>query len=386
MPTLPLEPGIQSRAQRAGYDPNILRDACVLIVGAGALGQNLAQNLALTGVRRLRLVDGDVFENHNRSRSPLHPRRGEYTAGDVILKATAVGHSVAAIHTDADAEVLVADTWIEQLGLGAFAEVDVIAACVDSLAARAKLARIALYLDIPIVDGGFSGPNLGMTVYPGGGDPETQPCWSCGGAALPGAFSCAAYAAEAETQAIIPAIQNGAAALGALCAEAVVSVLHGTEARPRRVALDLRTGESRVSFPQPDPECASGHRRLPEVELTEIRVESTVTETLEALGRPEALLFAPEPFVGRANCPGCLNTCVIGAPAHVWERDRRCVDCGGRWPRAEVQLPSPDVVDMLGHGSTLTLAQIGFAPGDVVELDTMAIRLAGTTRDLFTAV
>ena len=233
----------------------------------------------------------------------------------------------------------IADTWIEELGLGAFGGVDVIAACVDSLVARSYLARVAMLLAIPIVDGGFSGAQVGMTVYPGDGDPELTPCWSCAGEALPGAFSCEQYARYADTSGVVPAIQNGAAALGALCAEAIVGLLHGRAAEPRRVMLDLRSGEGEFP-PLPYPE-----RRPtpPASELTPsaVTVDATVSQALGQLGEG-AVLFPPDVFVERANCPepSCGATCEVGAPSTAGARSRRA-ECGGSWPRAAEQIPSP---------------------------------------------
>lgn len=393
MTELPTTPDMQSRAQRAGYEPAVIKRACVLVVGAGALGQNLAQNLALTGVRNLRIVDGDIFEEHNRSRSPLHPRRGTYALGDRLPKATCVAQELARIHVDDDAHILAADTWIEELGLGAFQHVDVIAACVDSLVARAYLARVAMLLDIPIVDGGFSGANLGMTAYPGAGDPQEAPCWSCAGDALPGAFSCVQYARYSDANGIVPAIQNGAAALGAMCAEAVMGILHDRERDPRRVALDLRSGDSQVFRPRPDPECSAGHRHLPAPRETSIAASATVVEALTELGAPSATVFPSDVYVERAHCPGCRVTCEVAAPTHRWRRNPRCIDCAGPWPRSEFEIPSPDVIDSgLGADhprSGLTLHELGLRPGDVLELDGApwpTIRLAGTPDDLFVEI
>ena len=45
MPALPIA-NVQSRALLAGYDPSILENSCVLVVGAGALGQNEMLDLA----------------------------------------------------------------------------------------------------------------------------------------------------------------------------------------------------------------------------------------------------------------------------------------------------------------------------------------------------
>ena len=392
MTLLPTTSDIHSRARLAGYDPTILDDACVLVVGAGALGQNLAMDLALSGVRELRIVDGDIFESHNRSRSPLHPRGGVRDGRATLPKASSVARELELIHIDDEALVRFADTWVEELGIGAFGGVDVIAACVDALPARAYLARMAMQLNLPIVDGGFSGADLGMTVYPRSEDPSFAPCWSCGGAPLPGVFSCEEYARHASAAGVVPAIQAGAAALGALCAEAVISLLHEREPLPRRVALDLRTGESRRFRPSADPQCAARHRRLPTVHETDLPVSATVADALIEIGATHATLFPPDIYVERANCPapGCHATCEVGAPGHRWRRDARCRSCGGPWSHAALQIPSPDMIDagltVEDARSSLTLERLGVRPGDVIELadwEHAAIRLRGGPDDLY---
>jgi molybdopterin/thiamine biosynthesis adenylyltransferase len=390
------KPDVQSRARLAGYRPAVLEGAVVLVVGAGALGQNVCQNLALSGVRELRLVDGDVFEDHNRSRSPLHPRRGAYRPGDSLPKASAVGLALTEIHVDERNSVRVADAWIEDLGFGAFAGVDVIAACVDSLTARAYLARAAMLLGIPIVDGGFSAENLGMTVYPCSPVPTDAPCWSCAGSPATGAFSCQTYARQSEQDGIVPAIQNGAAALGALCAEAVIELIHGKVQRSRRIVLDLRSGESRVFAPVPDPECAKSHRRMAVPLELDLEPAATAADLLNLVDEETAMMVLRDVFVERANCPStsCSRTMEVQAPVHEWQRDPLCARCGGRWALAEEQRPSPDTIDFAlarsdPRSEVYTLEQLGFHHGDLIELvecRQRSVRLSGGPADLFTRV
>lgn len=387
-----VEPDRQSRARRAGYDPEVLRDAAVIVVGAGALGQNVLLDLGLSGVSELRLVDGDIFEDHNLTRSPLFP--AERSAGEGLSKATAVGGALARLHTAERPRLRVADAWIEELGLGAFEGVDAIAACVDSLQARAYLAKVALLLGLPIVDGGFSGANVGMTAYPPPEDPTAAPCWRCGGAPVPGAFSCRQFAEYSAAAGVVPAIQNGAAALGALCSEAIVMSLHGRLAKPKRVSLDIRTGESLVFEPSPAPACAPGHRRLPEPVPSTAGVDASAGDLLaEHAGLDaDALLFLPDVFVERAPCPLCQATCKIDAPTHLWRRDSRCVECGGSWPAIAPGNQGQDVIcelDANHPAATRTLATFGVRPGDIVEIvgsESLPVRIAGSTDELWTDV
>ncbi|MFQ5422024.1 MAG: ThiF family adenylyltransferase, partial [Anaerolineae bacterium] len=53
------------------WQQEIVRDATVLIVGAGALGNEVLKNLALMGIGHLIIADFDTIEDSNLSRSVL---------------------------------------------------------------------------------------------------------------------------------------------------------------------------------------------------------------------------------------------------------------------------------------------------------------------------
>ena len=42
-----------------------MQDLSVLIVGCGAIGRNVASNVARLGIKQITLVDGDIVEEHN---------------------------------------------------------------------------------------------------------------------------------------------------------------------------------------------------------------------------------------------------------------------------------------------------------------------------------
>ena len=71
----------QGRFHRHGliewWDQQRLAGATALVLGAGALGNEIIKNLCLLGFGRIRIVDLDTVENSNLSRSPLFRERHE---------------------------------------------------------------------------------------------------------------------------------------------------------------------------------------------------------------------------------------------------------------------------------------------------------------------
>ncbi|MDB5324887.1 MAG: UBA/THIF-type binding protein, partial [Phycisphaerales bacterium] len=54
------------------WDQRRLSEAKVLVIGAGALGNEIIKNLALLGVGHVVIADKDTIENSNLSRSVLY--------------------------------------------------------------------------------------------------------------------------------------------------------------------------------------------------------------------------------------------------------------------------------------------------------------------------
>src|SRR5690606_34997943 len=83
-----------------------LREAAVLIVGAGALGASLAQHMVRAGVGTVRLVDRDYVEPSNLQRQVLFD---EEDARLALPKAAAAAAKLRRINGDLSIEAHVAD-------------------------------------------------------------------------------------------------------------------------------------------------------------------------------------------------------------------------------------------------------------------------------------
>jgi molybdopterin/thiamine biosynthesis adenylyltransferase len=146
-----------------------------MVVGVGALGCEIAKNLALVGIGTLTLVDMDIIETSNLSRQLLFQEmdRGR-------LKAEVAREKLESMNPNVNIQVHT--TKFQQLPMKVFEDADVIVGGLDSFRARFALNRIVHELSKPYVDGaatGFKG-NV-QVIIPKGCDiaPNPTPCLRC---------------------------------------------------------------------------------------------------------------------------------------------------------------------------------------------------------------
>ncbi|HZU29488.1 MAG TPA: ThiF family adenylyltransferase, partial [Candidatus Angelobacter sp.] len=135
------------------WDQEKLRSAKVLVIGAGALGNEILKNLALLGFANIVVVDLDSIEASNLSRSIL------YRASDVgRRKADVAADAVKNIFPDAHVHPITANV-VHGLGLGLFAWADVVLAGLDNREARLWINRACWKMNKPWIDGAIEGIN-----------------------------------------------------------------------------------------------------------------------------------------------------------------------------------------------------------------------------------
>jgi molybdopterin/thiamine biosynthesis adenylyltransferase len=379
-------------------------EAVALVVGSGALGQNVLLDLALSGVRELRLVDRDRFEGHNRTRSPFYPNPEEQERYG-LAKVRVVAEKLLPLMTAPEPIVRYADNWVQELGDGAFLGVSVIVSCVDTPLGRAYLSDKARLHGIPMIEAGFNGSQLSLSAYPAAEIDEARvaPCWRCANQELIGAFSCRFYAMAMEEAGIIPAIQNAASALAAFQAEAAVQAIHGEMPLAYRgFDLDLRTSRARPLLYSTDPDCPGEHRRLEgTAEFLELEAGSSLADLVRLVEQrlgAGARLELPSPFVWEAPCTTCGQGAAVHAPDWRWIMNPRCSACGGDTPRVPHggRPDSPWVTTWVASTTrpdllALPAAVVGFTPLTLLEAHTLEgkstiFRLAGNLDELFVQV
>jgi ubiquitin-activating enzyme E1 C len=133
-----------------GWDQEKLFSATVFVAGVGAIGCEVAKNLAMMGVGRLMIADYDRVELSNLSRQLLF-RDSDIGRG----KAEAAAERLREINPHVEVEAFEGD--IRELGEDTYRRADVLLSCLDNWASRRWYNSMAVYLGKPLVDGAMNG-------------------------------------------------------------------------------------------------------------------------------------------------------------------------------------------------------------------------------------
>ena len=128
-----------------------LREKRVLVVGCGGLGGHILDQLARIGVGKLRLVDGDVFEETNLNRQLLS--RISLLG---VSKAKAAGDHVAAVNPEIAVETVEAFMTEENVRT-LIADCDIVMDALDNIPSRRILSKACAEAGIPYVYGAIQG-------------------------------------------------------------------------------------------------------------------------------------------------------------------------------------------------------------------------------------
>jgi molybdopterin/thiamine biosynthesis adenylyltransferase/predicted RNA-binding Zn-ribbon protein involved in translation (DUF1610 family) len=169
----PTSPADYSRLAGTPFNSNRLRKLTAIIVGAGALGNEVARILGLLGAGNVKVVDPDIVQPSNLPRSLFFWDRN------------VIGHSKVAALTKAAVSWFPDTNWtpinaeIADVGFQKILGADLIFSCVDSDLARLETAYISTKLGIPVMDAGLGRQNFAhgrVTYFPG--KRETA-CYGC---------------------------------------------------------------------------------------------------------------------------------------------------------------------------------------------------------------
>ena len=147
-----------------------VNDAKVLVAGAGALGNEVLKNLALFGVGNIVIVDFDIVERSNLTRSVLFRADDAYNKSNkAVIAAQRVKELNPSVHV-----LPIAENLENGVGLGIYRRMDVIIGCLDSLQSRILLNRLCYRAGKTWIDGAIGDLEGQASVYQPG-----KCCYEC---------------------------------------------------------------------------------------------------------------------------------------------------------------------------------------------------------------
>jgi adenylyltransferase/sulfurtransferase len=161
-----------SRLDGTPFRRSSVRALRTVVVGAGALGNEVVKALGLLGVGDVLVVDPDRVEPSNLSRSVLF--RTPQAAG--ANKAAILAEACSALFPDTAWQA--AGHEFADLGFGHLRAADLVFGCVDNEMARLEMAYAAVKLDRPVCDGGLGSADVSrgrVSWFPG----RDAACHSC---------------------------------------------------------------------------------------------------------------------------------------------------------------------------------------------------------------
>ncbi len=220
------EESIVDRQERISWwRQDVVRDARVLVIGAGAIGNAALVNLALTGFGHIMICDMDTISTSNLSRTVLFRKEdvGQYKA-QVAAERT----KEMSVCPDVEVDYFIGDIMTE-LGNGIFRQFDVVLGCLDNLEARRSVNKRCNLLQIPFVDGGIDELRMSVATFH---YPHSS-CWACSVSSQQLAnermrrFSCDGKRLRNLMEGKIPTTQISTSIAGAMIVQETVKILHG---------------------------------------------------------------------------------------------------------------------------------------------------------------
>jgi len=334
----------------------------VIVIGAGALGNEVIKGLALLGIGRLVVVDLDRIETSNLSRSVL------FRAVDAGQpKAATAARAARDIYPDLLSVGLEADV-VHGIGTGLLRWSNLIIGAVDNREARLTINRLCYIVGTPWIDGAIEALSGVARVF----EPPEGPCYECSMSELDWKLlaqrhSCSLLNRELTAFGKVPTTPTTSAVIAGIQCQEALKLLHG---RPSSLSgggfvFDgLEHGSYPVRYSR-NPECLS-HEPLDEIVKTGGRAATTTVR--EALGwvrsrlDPRANLVFSRELLRALDCPACGRCEPMLRPLHaVREEEARCPGCGAR--RAPQLFHSVDGSETFLDRS---LAEIGVPAWDIV--------------------
>ncbi|WP_420630751.1 ThiF family adenylyltransferase [Candidatus Leptofilum sp.] len=313
------------------WQQEVVRNATILVVGAGALGNEVLKNLALMGIGNIIIADFDTIEDSNLSRSVL------FRASDRgRRKVDAAAERVKELNPDVNVKTWHGNINFE-MGLGVFRHVDAIVGCLDNREARLSINRFSWQINRPWVDGAIQElMGIVRVFWPGQGA-----CYECTLTDLDYQiinlrYSCPLLARQNILQGKVPTTPTSASIVAAMQTQEALKLIHDMEVQPGKAVMINGLTNDIYTTEYPVKESCMSHAMLePIVALDGATAVSTTLAELLTIAREQladdAVLEFDGEIVTTMHCLDCGEEFpIFRKMARLYENESACPNCGGR--------------------------------------------------------
>ena len=306
--------------------------ARILVVGAGALGNEVLKNLALLGLGNIHLLDFDEVQDHNLTRSVLFRAHHEGQS-----KAKVAAQMVGELNPDCNIIAQHGDV-LTDVGLGLVRDCDLVICCVDNREARLWINRMCWKTSTPWIDGGIQEINGVAKVFV----PPEGSCYECAMTEndyrlISLRYSCPLLRQEDIQQGKVPTAPTIASIVGGLQVQEALKLIHGLPAAEGTALVFNGAANNfyQTRFPRRD-DCLS-HETYDNIIELELGAGDTVEQLFAKLGQTgvvdeaklsELRLQLDRDFLTDMECRSCGRKKTIDQPlCKVGASEGRCADC-----------------------------------------------------------
>ena len=344
------------------WDQKRVREARALVIGAGALGNEILKLLSLMGIGHVLIFDMDVIEESNLSRTILFRKEDEGK-----FKAQVAAEYIQDLNPDVRVEYC-NENIIERAGLGVFLWADIVICGLDNRLARIFVNQSCARTDRSWVDGAIEGLSGIVRVF----NPSKSVCYECTMGEVDHQLvhqrrSCSMLARDVVERGHVPTTVVSASIVGALQVQEALKILHGQPTiEGEGILVNGRWAEFDKVRYQRKEDCP-GHENYGDIIPLGVGIGDNTLDQLLSLAEEKlgegASLDLSRDVVTHFECMYCdqVEPCgkVLG---FVGEADAHCPVCN--------QIRSIDFIASISRNSGLdlglTLQDIGIPPFDIV--------------------
>ena len=314
------------------WHQEILKNARVLVVGTGTVGNEICKNLSLIGVGEIWIIDNDTVEIANLNRSVL--MRGEDIGRD---KVDAVAEHIKELNPEINAVPVNANA-VWDIGAGFYRNFDVVFSGLDNREARIYVNKYCYMTKTPFIDSGIEALRGRVMVI----KPPDSSCYECTFSEkdymlLSIKYSCPGLPIEELIEGKVPMVATTSSVIAGIQVQEAIELLHDRKSslEGRELYFNGDLNEISINTIKKRDGCM-GHFYIDEFIKVPITVKNTLKELKKEIKNKinikDFVVMHDREIAYQAICKNCSSRKEILKPVgRITEKEAYCEKCGERF-------------------------------------------------------